>query len=225
MALGGDDEDGAALSAADFAAAMLRRDDGGIGAVGAVEVLCHDLYFRDVIAQLASIRHNDAARGIFRGGGDNIRAGRPGGLFDKKKRRKILSDRGFIAGSPHPEGAAAMSEAASRLRVTKLGTLSVVQFTDRKILDELSIQEINEELMSLVDKNDGARLLLSFSNVDHLASAALGMLISLNKRVKEKKGLLKLSDIKPQIYEIFKITRLNKMFDIHDTLEQARASL
>lgn len=118
-----------------------------------------------------------------------------------------------------------MSEAASRLRVTKLGTLSVVQFTDRKILDELSIQEINEELMSLVDKNDGARLLLSFSNVDHLASAALGMLISLNKRVKEKKGLLKLSDIKPQIYEIFKITRLNKMFDIHDTLEQARASL
>lgn len=118
-----------------------------------------------------------------------------------------------------------MAEATSRLRLTKLGTLTVVQFSDRKILDELSIQEIQEELLKLVETGDGPRLLLSFSNVDHLASAALGMLITLNKRVKEKKGLLKLSDIKPQIYEVFKITRLNKMFDIHDTLDQARATL
>jgi len=119
-----------------------------------------------------------------------------------------------------------MAEETTRLKVTKLGTLSLVQFADRRILDELVLQEIEESLMKLVAERDQPpRLLISFSNVDHLASAALGMLITLNKRVKEKSGLLKLSDIKPQIYEVFKITRLNKMFDIYDTLEQARASL
>jgi len=119
-----------------------------------------------------------------------------------------------------------MPEQTTRVKVTKLGTLSLVQFADRKILDELAIQEIQDELLKLVtDRDDGNRLVLSFANVDHLSSAALGMLITLNKRVKEKKGTLKLSDIKPQIFEVFKITRLNKMFDIYDTLEQARASL
>lgn len=119
-----------------------------------------------------------------------------------------------------------MPEQTTRLKVTKLGTLNLVQFADRKILDELAIQEIQDELLKLVgERDDGSRLLLSFSNVDHLSSAALGMLITLNKKVKEKKGALKLSDIKPQIYEVFKITRLNKMFEIYDTLDQARASL
>ncbi len=119
-----------------------------------------------------------------------------------------------------------MPEQTTRVKVTRLGTLSLVQFADRKILDELAIQEIQDELLKLVnERDDGNRLVLSFSNVDHLSSAALGMLITLNKKVKEKKGILKLSDIKPQIFEVFKITRLNKMFDIYDTLEQARASL
>ena len=57
--------------------------------------------------------------------------------------------------------------------------------------------------------------------MEHLSSAALGVLITLNKQVTEHKGTLKLSDIAPQIYEVFKITRLNKLFDIHDTAEQA----
>jgi anti-sigma B factor antagonist len=57
--------------------------------------------------------------------------------------------------------------------------------------------------------------------VEHLSSAALGVLITLNKQVSDSKGKLKLSDITPQIYEVFKITRLNKLFDIHDTAEKA----
>jgi anti-sigma B factor antagonist len=57
--------------------------------------------------------------------------------------------------------------------------------------------------------------------VEHLSSAALGMLIKLGKEVTRKKGKLILSDIRPQIYEVFRITRLHKMFEIHDTAGQA----
>ncbi len=116
-----------------------------------------------------------------------------------------------------------MAEKRSHLNVTSTGGVKVVGFSDRKILDELCIAEIQEELTQLVDEADGIKLLLSFGLVDHLSSAALGVLITLNKQVKERKGRLKLSDISPQIYEVFKITRLNKLFDIHDTTEQALA--
>ncbi len=117
-----------------------------------------------------------------------------------------------------------MAEQATRLKVSDLGGVSLVEFSDRKILDELCIHEIQEELSGIVDKGQVGNLLLSFKNVEHLSSAALGMLITLKKRVEEKKGRLKLSDINPQIFEVFKITRLNKIFDIHPSQEKARAS-
>lgn len=115
-------------------------------------------------------------------------------------------------------------ENPSRLKVTRQNAVCEVQFADRKILDELCIAELQEELSRLVESQQGVKLLLNFENVEHLSSAALGMLITLDKRVKGQKGLMKLSDIKPQIMEVFKITRLNKLFDIHPSAETARAA-
>ena len=100
----------------------------------------------------------------------------------------------------------------------------MVEFADRKILEELSIQEIGEELDQIVESEPGVKLLLNFKNVDHLSSAALGMLITLNKKIKERDGDLKLSDINRQIFEVFKITKLNRVFDIHDNAEDAMAA-
>ena len=116
-----------------------------------------------------------------------------------------------------------MAEQTSRIKVRDLSGVSLVEFSDRKILDEMCIHEIQEELGKLVDANPG-NLVLCFRNVEHLSSAALGMLITLKKRVEEKKGQLKLSDINPQIFEVFKITRLNKLFDIHPNVDKARAA-
>ncbi len=117
-----------------------------------------------------------------------------------------------------------MAEQATRVKVRDLSGVSLVEFADRKILDELCIHEIQEELATLVDSSPVGNLLLSFKNVDHLSSAALGMLITLKKQIEQKQGKLKLSDINPQIYEVFKITRLNKIFDIHPSIDKARAS-
>lgn len=117
-----------------------------------------------------------------------------------------------------------MAEASSHIRVIDVDGVKRVEFSDRKILDELSINEILTELMALVEGGDGIKLLLDFDNVEHLSSAALGMLITLRKCVGEANGKLRLSTISPQIYEVFKITRLNQLFDISDTAENAVAS-
>lgn len=114
-------------------------------------------------------------------------------------------------------------QASSRIKIRDLSGVSLVEFSDRKILDEMCIHEIQEELNQLVE-GQGGNLLLCFRNVEHLSSAALGMLITLKKRVEEKKGQLKLSDINPQIFEVFKITRLNKLFDIHPSVDKARSA-
>jgi len=117
-----------------------------------------------------------------------------------------------------------MDQPSSHLKIKRADNVSVVEFADRKILEEISIQEIGSELRRLVEAEPGPRLLLNFANVDHLASAALGMLITLQKKVEEQHGALKLSNINRQIFQVFKITRLNRLFDIHDTAEQALES-
>ena len=112
----------------------------------------------------------------------------------------------------------------TRLTVKETDGVCVVEFADRKILDELSITEIQEELTPLVRGRQGVKLLLHFGAVEHMSSAALAMLINLNEQVGVVDGVLKLSDINPQIYEVFKITRLNKLFEIQETARDALAA-
>ena len=101
-----------------------------------------------------------------------------------------------------------------RLQVSDVGGVTVVHFVDRKILDEANIQELGQELFDLVERENRSKILLNFSNVEFLSSAALGKLITLNKKRKAIGGVLKLSNIRPEIYEVFAITKLNKLFDI-----------
>jgi len=114
-----------------------------------------------------------------------------------------------------------MATQDSRLRVKKLEDVTQIEFIDRNILDEANIQMIGEEIGALVDAHPKPKLLISFVNVDHLSSAALGTLITINNKVKGRGGQLRLADIDPQIYEVFVITRLNKLFQIHESAAEA----
>jgi len=101
-----------------------------------------------------------------------------------------------------------------RLEVEPIGDVLVVNFIDRKILDEQNIQIIGEQLFGLVDQEGAKKLLLNFGNVEYLSSAALGKLITLNKKLQSAGGRLILCNIDPQIYEVFEITKLDKFFNI-----------
>jgi anti-sigma B factor antagonist len=65
-----------------------------------------------------------------------------------------------------------------------------------------------------VDEEGCRKLLLNFGNVEFLSSAALGKLITLNKKLLAAKGRLILCNIDPQIHEVFEITKLDKFFNI-----------
>lgn len=110
------------------------------------------------------------------------------------------------------------------LEVSEVGDVTVVRFIDRKILDEANIQGLGQELFQLVEEENRSKLLLNFTNVEFLSSAALGKLITLDKKVKSHGGKLKLSNIRPEIYEVFAITKLNKLFDIKEDESDALAA-
>ena len=55
---------------------------------------------------------------------------------------------------------------------------------------------------------------LDFSRFDFLSSAALVKLITLDKKAKANGGSLKLRNVRPEVLEIFQITRLDRLFQI-----------
>jgi anti-sigma B factor antagonist len=101
-----------------------------------------------------------------------------------------------------------------RIGVTQKNDVAIVSFNDKKILDEASIQELGAELFGLVEQQKMGDILLNFTNVEFLSSAALGKLITLDRKVKASKGRMKMCNIRPEIFEVFQITKLNKVFDI-----------
>ncbi|MDA7950201.1 MAG: STAS domain-containing protein [Pirellulaceae bacterium] len=105
---------------------------------------------------------------------------------------------------------------SNRLEITENGEVTVVRFLDRKILDAGNIQEIGEVLFALVENENRTQILLNFAQVEFLSSAALNKLIILDKKLKDHNGNLVLTNLRPEIYEVFVITRLNKVFKILD---------
>lgn len=118
-----------------------------------------------------------------------------------------------------------MPDSQPRLKTRKQGNVTLVEFEDRKILEEHVINLIGERLAEIVETQNEPRLLLDFRNVEHLSSAALGMLITLKKQLDDRQGRMALANIHAQILEVFKITRLNKLFNIQNNTEDAIQSL
>ena len=119
-----------------------------------------------------------------------------------------------------------MAERGERLHVSVSDNgITAVELTDKKILDEVSISQIGEQLNALVAQSPSPKFILDFTAVGHMSSSALGMLITLLKRIREKNGQLRLCGIRPSIYEVFAITRLNEIFPILPTKEEALKGL
>jgi len=127
-----------------------------------------------------------------------------------------------LATLPIPSAACGSRKFVSdHLEISEVGGVTVVRFADGKILDASNIEELGVQLFSLVEQDNRKKMLLDFQNVEFLSSAALNKLIILDKKMKGTSGQLKLCSLRPEIHEVFVITRLNQLFEIADDEQSA----
>jgi anti-sigma B factor antagonist len=126
-----------------------------------------------------------------------------------------------VSWSGASRGAAMIQPEHERLDVSEVGDVTVVRFLERRILDATNIEELGGELFGLIERENRQKLLLNFHDVEFLSSAALNKLIILDKKLRDRGGLLKLSNLRPEIHEVFVITRLNQLFDIRGDEQEA----
>jgi anti-sigma B factor antagonist len=84
-----------------------------------------------------------------------------------------------------------------------------------------------QELKELVHRGleGGARkFLIDFGATGYIDSSGLGALVSLSKRVRETGGELRLAGLNEDLRSLFELTKLDTLFAIADTPEQALAN-
>ncbi len=106
------------------------------------------------------------------------------------------------------------------ISVNESGDVAVVKLTDEKVMDPERIQILGRELLSLPD-NNRERILINMENVKFLSSAAINKLIVLEKRIGKSGGQIKLSNLNPEVRDVFTITNLNSVFDIREEEDEA----
>jgi len=116
-----------------------------------------------------------------------------------------------------------MDHETKRITVDTKGDYTVMGFRDADILDQVNIHEMGKEMYAVVEGSPGIKLIVDFDGVRFLSSSALGKLISLKRKVEETSGTLKMCRIKPEIMEVFRITKLDTVFDVYPDLDAAMA--
>jgi len=106
------------------------------------------------------------------------------------------------------------------IKLDDVNSISVVKFTEEKVVDPAKVEKMGTELLSLAD-DESKKLLLNFENVRFFSSAAINKLIVLEKRVREQGGKLRLSNLRPEVKDLFSLTNLDSLFSIMDEQSDA----
>jgi anti-sigma B factor antagonist len=131
----------------------------------------------------------------------------------------------IISGCGPSKGEKAMDvdhEELVGLEIKDVGDATVVRFKgDKTTLHEEDVQIVRGQLLSLAEQKGRKDFILDFSNVQFVGHEALGMLIALNRRISETHGRLRLCSLSPDIHEVFVLTGLDALFDIHEDVDEA----
>jgi anti-sigma B factor antagonist len=107
------------------------------------------------------------------------------------------------------------------LRIERNADALVVHFLDQRIQADAAIAGLGQELYAVVDRPDCLKMVLDFSEVEFLSSAMLGKLISVQRMIAEKNGVLRLCGMCQNIRLIFKLTCLDRILDVRETVADA----
>ncbi len=87
---------------------------------------------------------------------------------------------------------------------------------------DVSLQSnLKDKLVKLFSENQNGDVVLDFQKVNFIDSSCLGVLVSLARMLRESKSDIKLIYLTEDVRSIFQITRLDKIFEIFDDVQEA----
>jgi anti-anti-sigma factor len=102
------------------------------------------------------------------------------------------------------------------IRIDPEGGVTVVRFLDREIRGEAASEDLQRELAQVAAAPKHDNVLLDLSNVELMTSSALVQLIVFHKMLEANRGRLILCNLRPEVYDVFNVMKLESMFQIEE---------
>jgi len=81
-------------------------------------------------------------------------------------------------------------------------------------------QELKQKVLDELEAGE-RKFLIDFANTGYIDSSGLGVLVSLSKKIREKSGELRLANLNEDLRTLFELTKLDTLFNIADSREEA----
>jgi len=85
-------------------------------------------------------------------------------------------------------------------------------------------QELKQKVLEELETGE-RRFVIDFSNTGYIDSSGLGVLVSLSKKIREQGGELRLASLNEDLRTLFELTKLDTLFKIADTRDEALKGL
>jgi anti-sigma B factor antagonist len=129
------------------------------------------------------------------------------------KRELILSFR-----HPRPGDTVIM---ADQLLTHHEGKVLFIEVGTPSLMDPADLEELAGQLYHRIDVEDNRRIVLDFRRVEYISSQAIGILMSLHKKIAGLKGTLILCGVNARLTQLLQITRLDKVLKVMPSQKEA----
>ena len=92
-------------------------------------------------------------------------------------------------------------------------------------LDEQHTADMQKEVQQAAEQEPGLAVILDMSEVHFLPSLSIGALVSLMHDSKQRQQRFVLIGLQPEVRQTLAVCRLDKIFEIYDTVESASQRL
>ncbi|KPK76987.1 MAG: hypothetical protein AMJ79_04770 [Phycisphaerae bacterium SM23_30] len=112
-----------------------------------------------------------------------------------------------------------------KLTITQQTGVAIVGFAEPNLLDAYHVNETTKDLYRLIEQEGYRLIVLDISTLKMLSSQALGVFLNMRQKLDKLNGQMAISGIDPDLSRVFKITRLQNVFDFFDNTAAAVESL
>lgn len=96
--------------------------------------------------------------------------------------------------------------------VEKTGNATIIAFKATSISSYEGVITASERIKAFIEKNKPKVVIFDFEQVKFFCSQVLGLLLEIRSKQEEAGGDVIISAIDPNLYRVFKITNLDKIF-------------
>lgn len=108
-----------------------------------------------------------------------------------------------------------------KVEITSEKDAAVVAFKSASISNVEEIATVSKQIKDFIEQKSPPKVIVDFEGVKFFSSAVLGLVLDMRARLKTYDGMVVISGINPQLYRVFKITHLDRIFEFFPDRESA----